>query len=137
MITDNDRKTYAECQFDTCMVCNSHQQNKCCEIRNEELLCTVSLTLDELATRFNELMIEPRPAAGFTIGQGKKLYWYITPYTDHYRCLPIVPNGELGCPRWCKPIQKVTVHYPIEYHNREVILDRIKGCPSSGAPEKC
>ena len=72
----------------------------------------VTLTLDDLAGRFDELMTEPRPkAAGFTIGRGKKLYWYITPYTDHYRCLPVEPNGDLGCPRWCGLYQKVTVHY--------------------------
>lgn len=72
----------------------------------------VTLTLNDLAHFFDEYMLDPRPKAkGFTIGRGKKLYWYITPYTYHYRCLPIEPNGDLGWPRWCGPYQKVTVHY--------------------------
>lgn len=74
----------------------------------------MTLTLDDLAGRFDELMTEPRPRAkGFSIGRGKKLYWYITPYprSGFYRCVPLEPDGELGWPRWCSPYQKVTVHY--------------------------
>jgi len=78
---------------------------------------SITLTLDDLAHLFDELMTESQPRAeGFTIGKGKKLYWYITPYPKSclYRCVPIEESdGELGWPRWCSPYQKVTVHYPV------------------------
>jgi hypothetical protein len=73
------------------------------------------VTLNELAERFDELMID-KHAIGFTIGKGKKLYWYITPYsrrTVSYRCLPNEGGGELGWPRFCPPDQMVTVHYQV------------------------
>ena len=35
MITDNDRRTYVECLYDTCTVCSSHQRAKCAEVRDE------------------------------------------------------------------------------------------------------
>jgi len=45
--------------------------------------------------------IDPKEYEGFTIGNGKKIYWYITPYPSSglYRCLPIESN-KLGWPRW-------------------------------------
>lgn len=49
---------------------------------------------------------------GFTIGKGKKLYWYITPMprSGLYRCLSV--EGEtLGWPRFVKPTQEITPVY--------------------------
>ena len=79
-------------------------------------------TIGELATRFDELMFTFRPnsmmekgieAKGFVIKNGKKLYWYITPYSSRgvYRCFPIEKDGTLGCPRYIYPDTEVTVIY--------------------------
>jgi len=48
---------------------------------------------------------------GFTIGRGKKVYWYITPMpkSGRYRCLPIDKDGKLGWPRFVSPGQTVKV----------------------------
>lgn len=48
---------------------------------------------------------------GFTIGRGKKVYWYITPMpkSGKYRCLPIEERGLLGWPRFVYPDQIVKV----------------------------
>jgi hypothetical protein len=51
---------------------------------------------------------------GFTIGKGKKLYWYITPMPKfgRYRCLPVEDGQDsLGWPRTVLPTQEVTPHY--------------------------
>ena len=51
---------------------------------------------------------------GFTIGRGKKLYWYITPMPRQglYRCLPIEKGEDsLGWPRFVTPTQEVTPYY--------------------------
>ena len=46
--------------------------------------------------------LDPKKFEGFTIGKGKKIYWYITPMPKSglYRCLPIEENGKLGWARW-------------------------------------
>ena len=53
---------------------------------------------------------------GFTIGKGKKIYWYITPMprSGRYRCLSIDENGKLGWPRYVYPGQIVHVVYKNE-----------------------
>jgi len=50
---------------------------------------------------------------GFTIGRGKKIYWYITPYSSRgvYRCLPIEKDGSIGWPRFINPKEIVHVKY--------------------------
>lgn len=54
---------------------------------------------------------------GFTIGKGKKLYWYITPMprVGLYRCLPIEEGSDsLGWPRSVEASQEVTPVYKSE-----------------------
>ncbi len=50
---------------------------------------------------------------GFTIGKGKKIYWYITPMPNsgRYRCLPIEKDGKLGWPRMIYPNMVVHIVY--------------------------
>jgi len=45
--------------------------------------------------------LDPDKYEGFTIKNGKKVYWYITPMPNSalYRCLPI-EGDKLGWPRW-------------------------------------
>lgn len=72
-------------------------------------------TLGELADRFDELMFPGGGwrAIGFTLGRGKKKYWYITPAPEsgQYRCLPIEEGGKLGWPVYHYPNKKVTIYY--------------------------
>ena len=48
---------------------------------------------------------------GFTIGKGKKVYWYFTPMprSGLYRVLPIEDDGTLGRPRWIPGDAEITV----------------------------
>lgn len=51
---------------------------------------------------------------GFSIGKGKKIYWYITPLNSGlYRCLPLENDKTLGWPRFVTFDQSVTIHYII------------------------
>ena len=70
------------------------------------------MTINDIAQNFDELMVDKK-AKGFSIGKGKKLYWYLTPYpnTGKYRCLPIETNKSLGWPRFCYPEQKIVIHF--------------------------
>jgi hypothetical protein len=86
------------------------------------MMKTKNSTISELVEKFDELMLDRKivgfgncKATGFTIGKGKKLYWYLTPYCSKkfvgYRCLPVEKHGLLGWPRRCLPTQKVVIHY--------------------------
>jgi hypothetical protein len=50
---------------------------------------------------------------GFTIGKGKKVYWYISPMPKSglYRCLPQEKDGSLGWPRFVEWNQVVIPVY--------------------------
>lgn len=52
---------------------------------------------------------------GFSIGRGKKIYWYITPMPKSglYRCIPVDKDGHLGWPRFVEPYQTVVVRYKV------------------------
>jgi len=65
--------------------------------------------IQKLNTNFDVWM---KGAKGFTIENGKKLYWYIVPnkYRNQYRCFSVEDDGTLGWPRYCKLDTKVTVH---------------------------
>jgi hypothetical protein len=68
-------------------------------------------TIQKLFENFQEYMIEKK-AKGFSIGKGKKLYWYLTPNIrlNKFRCLSI-ERGTLGWPRRCVPEQIIFIHY--------------------------
>lgn len=72
------------------------------------------MTLGELNKNFDEIMCGGPfliKAKGFTIGRGKKLYWYIIGSRAHrsFRCVPVEANGRLGWARTVKSDTKVTV----------------------------
>ena len=79
-------------------------------------------TIAKLGEQFDQLMLgwqgygskNNKKAKGFTIGKGKKLYWYLLPVATKkfvgYRCFP-VEGSTLGWPRLCSPEQEVTIHY--------------------------
>lgn len=47
---------------------------------------------------------------GFTIGRGKKVYWYVSPMkSGKYRCLAVEKGGKLGWPRFVNWDQMVKV----------------------------
>ena len=76
----------------------------------------MTVTISELDHRFSELMQvalgKETGATGFTIGNGKKLYWYITPTRNgNYRCIAL---GE--SPRYVNKEQLVTIHYKSKKH---------------------
>jgi len=50
---------------------------------------------------------------GFTIRNGKKVYWYITPMPKSglYRCLPVEKDETLGWPRWVPGDTSIKVIY--------------------------
>lgn len=50
-------------------------------------------------------------ATGFTIGQGKKMYWYIVPHNGYFKCYPVEDKGGLGWPRQVNGQTRVTVKY--------------------------
>lgn len=70
------------------------------------------MSIQELTENFSELMVD-RKAKGFTIGRGRKLYWYITPGTSKamYRCLGFESDSKLGWPRWVYPDQEINIVY--------------------------
>ena len=59
----------------------------------------------------NKCIADEKGVKGFTIGRGKKVYWYITPMprSGTYRCLPIDEPGLLGWPRFVKWDQEIQV----------------------------
>ena len=69
-------------------------------------------------TEYLETIFDFRPdLLGFTIGKGRKLYWYITPMAGSglYRCLPIEEGSDsLGWPRYIESSQDVTPVYDTE-----------------------
>ena len=71
------------------------------------------MTVGDLAHSFSEEMFDMGnrvKAAGFRIGKGKKLYWYIDPTLyGMYRCIPLEADHSLGWPRYVTPDQEVTV----------------------------
>ena len=48
---------------------------------------------------------------GFTIKNGKKVYWYITPMPKSglYRCLPVEKDKTLGWPRYISGDTEINV----------------------------
>lgn len=84
------------------------------------------MTISDLAQNFDYFMmgdcsmwkdnVEIPPlrmkARGFTIGKGKKLYWFITPNKcGTYRCLGYEEGDTLGWPRNVENNQEITIHY--------------------------
>ena len=48
----------------------------------------------------DQAMCDDPTVKGFTIGRGKKIYWYITPMPSGvYQCLPFENDNTLGWPR--------------------------------------
>lgn len=91
---------------------------------NDSSACKVlselaTMRVDDLAFHFNDFMTpsfseKGISAKGFSIGKGRKLYWYISPWSGgSYRCLGYDPQmpSTLGYPRFIQPHQIVTVHY--------------------------
>ena len=76
-----------------------------------------TLPLTDLAFHFDTLMTTQMgqagiPAKGFSVGNGKALYWYITPTQNGmYKCYRQYDNGEVGLPRYLSPSQIVKLHY--------------------------
>jgi len=74
----------------------------------------MTMPMYDLAHYFDELMTPSlarvgTPAEGFSIGRGKVLYWYITPYPNSglYRCL----SSDLTQMRRIEPTKLITIHY--------------------------
>lgn len=58
---------------------------------------------------------------GFTIGKGKRVYWYVTPMprSGRYRCLGLEEdNGRLGWPRYVYPDAKVSIVWRDDFKHR-------------------
>ena len=72
-----------------------------------------SKTEDMTITEYIDMDEDDENIEGFTIGKGKKIYWYITPMSKRglYRCLPIEEHGKLGWPRFVPANQKIKVYY--------------------------
>lgn len=58
-----------------------------------------SMTLDEMLFSHK---LDPSKHKGFTIGKGRKIYWYITTveHLGKYRVFPVDKNGQLGYSRY-------------------------------------
>lgn len=81
------------------------------ECRRCKIINKFECTITQLASLFDELMIE-KNAEGFSIGKGKKIYWYISPSPlGFYYAYPQEPNGILGWRRQLKVNDKITIHY--------------------------
>lgn len=78
-------------------------------------------TIGELAENFDEWMFlgdtfSKKPKAkGFTIGRGKKLYWYLDPSgrTGKYKVYSLDENDEMivRSIHYYEPSHPVTIHY--------------------------
>lgn len=76
------------------------------------------MSMNDLAECFSEIMFDVSKsphqpiAKGFTVGRGKKLYWYITPVgSGYYRVHGLEEDGKLSWPRSVNPEDKVVVHF--------------------------
>jgi hypothetical protein len=74
----------------------------------------MTMPMYDLAHNFHDLMTTDlgqagTPAKGFTIGKGKVLYWYVTPFPNSglYRCL----SSNLQQMRRIEPTKLITIHY--------------------------
>lgn len=91
-------------------------------------MCKIETTIEELTANYEYYMrsayIWPNGwdkepvttgygiAKGFTIGRGKKLYWYIiVSPKGFYYAYPIEERGLLGWRRQFEQKTKVTIHY--------------------------
>jgi len=80
-----------------------------------------TLTIDELLMGHPENM---DGRTGFTIGNGKKVYWYVLPTKNGmYQCLPIEKDGTLGWPRFVTSDAKVTIRSPTK--ETDIVYRRI------------
>lgn len=70
-------------------------------------------TVGKLHMNFEEYMqinlCSEVKSCGFTIGNGKKLYWYVVPFNGYFKCYPVEPDG-LGWPRKVSGEQEITIH---------------------------
>ncbi len=78
----------------------------------QKIYINMTLSIGELAQNFHELMVN-KNAKGFTIGKGKKIYWYIVTYarTGQYKCLRFDENNILGYPRFVNSNTNITIIY--------------------------
>lgn len=70
-----------------------------------------AMTLNEMFDTIGELHSSIHK--GFSIGRGKKVYWYITPCSRRglYRVLPIENDGSLGWARYIPGEATINVIY--------------------------
>lgn len=78
---------------------------------NEDKAKELEIKMRELADQFDELMVDAK-AKGFTIGRGRKLYWFITPMpSGYYKCYGYEKGDTLSWSRQVEVEDKITIHY--------------------------
>lgn len=76
----------------------------------EEITCTLSEMIEQ--DLLNGGICEPQYYKGFTVRNGKQLFWYVKPTPNgYYAIYPKLEGGRLGYPRYVDANKTiVTVH---------------------------